>query len=108
MSPPGDAAHRVHQVMMVVPVDAHVDEAQDVREERGTKRCERLQRVRMRRLQLEHHDGDDHSDDAVAAPRIEDTAGLAGYADVRTTALNDRSKRKLERSKSKGCSSDQY
>src|SRR5436305_648510 len=56
----------VQQVVVVVPVDADEGEAEQVAQEHGDQRPERGQ-VRPRwYLELQHHDGDDDGDHAVA------------------------------------------
>src|SRR5215469_17023749 len=57
---------RMEQVMMIVPINSHVDEAQDVTQKDGSYRAQRLQVQAVRHLHLQHHDGDDHSEHAVA------------------------------------------
>src|SRR3954447_6769852 len=52
--------------MVVVPVDAHVDEAQHVRQEHGREADEGIDGRVGRRHELQDHDRDDDRDDAVA------------------------------------------
>src|SRR5450631_1564114 len=64
--PAVDVLNGMQHVMMIVPVDAHVDEADHVAQEYRDERHERRQVGAMRRLQLQHHDGDDDRDHAIA------------------------------------------
>ena len=64
--PAVDVAGGVQQVVVVVPVDAEVDEAQHVAQEHRRERAQRGEVGAVRHLQLEHHDRDDDGDDAVA------------------------------------------
>ena len=52
-------------MLMVVPVDADVDEAQYIAQQDRQYRQQRFGRIPMRHLQFEHHDGDDDRDHAV-------------------------------------------
>ena len=63
---PGDAVSGMQHVMVVVPVDAEVEEAQHVAQEERHQGRERLERVAVGNAQLEHHDRDDDRDHAVA------------------------------------------
>src|SRR4051812_46891987 len=56
----------MQHVMVIVPVDADVDEAQHVAHEDGDQRCQGGYAVPVRNLQLEHHDGDDDGYHAIA------------------------------------------
>src|SRR5688572_18142089 len=56
----------MQHVVMVVPVDADNDEAEDVTDEHRAQRCDRVEILAVRHFHLEHHDGDDDGDDAVA------------------------------------------
>jgi hypothetical protein len=56
----------MQQMMMVVPVDPDVDEAQDIAQENRDQGYERAQGLAVRDFELQHHDGDDDGDDAVA------------------------------------------
>jgi hypothetical protein len=62
----GDRAARVEHVMMIVPVDADEDEAQDVAEEDRQQRPQFVQAVAMRHPELQHHDRDDDRDHTIA------------------------------------------
>ena len=64
--PAVDVAGRVQQVVVVVPVDAQVHEAQHVAQEERRERTQRIEVGPVRDPQLEHHDRDDDGDDAVA------------------------------------------
>jgi hypothetical protein len=67
---PEDAAADVfgglEEVVMVVPVDADVDETEDVAEEDGQERFQCGEVGGVRDFQFQHHDGDDDREDAVA------------------------------------------
>src|SRR5262245_1825777 len=56
----------MEHVMMVVPVDADDHEAEDVAEEHRPEWLDCRQAVAVRHLHLEHHDGDDDRNDAIA------------------------------------------
>ncbi len=60
---------RVQQMMVVVPVDGEIDEAQHVDHEVRRHAHERGPAGAVRDLQLQHHDGDDDRQDAVAEGR---------------------------------------
>ena len=62
----GDLRGRVQQVMVVVPVDPDVDEAQEVAHEQGDERLQVREVRAVRHLQFEHHDGDDDGEHAIA------------------------------------------
>src|SRR5689334_10732857 len=56
----------MQEVMVVVPVNAEVNEGENIGRENGPHRFKRLQADLMRNLQLEHHHRDDDRDDTVA------------------------------------------
>ena len=64
--PAGGATGRVQQMVVIVPVDPQEDEALQVAEELRNERDDHLQFGRIRGLQLQHHDGNDDGDDAIA------------------------------------------
>src|ERR1700722_6826854 len=57
---PSDTLCRLQKVVMVVPVDADVYEAQNVAAENGKDRLEIPKTGPVRRLHFQHHDGDDY------------------------------------------------
>src|SRR5882724_1677333 len=61
-----DAPSGLKHVMVVVPINADVNEAEDVAEENGQLRFERRQAGSFGNFQLEHHNCNDDGDDAVA------------------------------------------
>ena len=61
-----DALGRLEHVVMVVPVDAEEDEAQDVGQKHRQQWTERLAVGAVRHLQLQHHDRDQYGEYAVA------------------------------------------
>src|SRR5258708_15440350 len=52
-------------MVVVVPVDGDVEEAEDVAHEHGPERDQVLKARAVRRLHLKHHDGDDDGENAV-------------------------------------------
>ena len=65
--PPLTCLRGMEHVVVVVPVDADVDEAQHVaQEDRQQRAAAPAQVVAVRHLQLQHHDGDDDGEHAVA------------------------------------------
>ena len=60
------AIDHVHEVVVIVPIDAHVNEAEDVAQEHGCKRRQVLPIGAVRHLQFQHHDGDDDGQHPVA------------------------------------------
>src|SRR5919109_2512303 len=67
---PQDAAVHLEmnfeQMMMVVPVDRDIQEAEHIREKGGRNGDEGAQIRPMRGFELQHHDGDDDCDHTVA------------------------------------------
>src|SRR5205823_3731999 len=80
-----DVMYGVEQVMVVVPVDRGEDEAQHVRQERRRERRECRGIRSVRHLELEHHDGDDDGDHAVAE-RLEAALGHAYFHQTKPAA----------------------
>src|SRR5207237_5344920 len=56
----------MEHVMVIAPVDAEEDEAENVGEEEREERLECAQISAVRHVQLEDHDGDEDGDHAVA------------------------------------------
>jgi hypothetical protein len=61
-----DAVDRFEEVMVIVPVNADVDEAEDIAHEDRPQRDKRLKIGFVRDFEFQHHDGDGDGDDAVA------------------------------------------
>ncbi len=62
---PAHMLRDMEHVVMIVPVDADIDEAQDVAEEDRQERPECREVAAERNLHLQDHDGDDDGEDAV-------------------------------------------
>src|SRR5580658_813955 len=62
----GNPLGSVQKMVMIVPVDADVDKAQDVAQEDGSRGPERLQRRAGRNLEVQNHDRDNDCEYAVA------------------------------------------
>jgi hypothetical protein len=56
----------VQQVVMIVPINAEVNKAEDVTEKHGQQRLQGGESGAMRHFQFQHHDGDDNCQHAVA------------------------------------------
>ena len=52
-------------VVMIVPIDSDIDKTQDISEKYWYEITKTLQISRMRYSELEHHNGDDDSDDSI-------------------------------------------
>ena len=63
---PGHALGRLKHVVMVVPVDSDVGEAQNVTQEYWKQGTEGLEGITMWHSELKHHDGDNDRKNAVA------------------------------------------
>ena len=61
-----DAGGGMHQVVVVVPVDGQIDKAEHVACKHRSEAGERPPVAALRDFELQHHDGDDDSDHAVA------------------------------------------
>ena len=64
-----DARDGMEKVMVVVPINAHIDEAQDVGQKARRNGRERRPVGAVRHMKLQHHDRDDDGDDAVTECR---------------------------------------
>ena len=53
------------KMMMIVPIDAEVDETQHLAEKNRNQRAQGRRVRAERRPQLQHHDGDDDGDHAI-------------------------------------------
>src|SRR5918992_1764169 len=62
---PRDFLSRMKHVVVVIPIDTQVDEAQNVAQEYGDQGHQRLEALAVGHLQLQHHDGDDDGDHAI-------------------------------------------
>jgi len=62
----GDPVAGVKHMVVIVPVDADVHETQHVAQEHRQQRQQRIDRLTVRDLHLQHHDGDDDGDHPVA------------------------------------------
>src|SRR5687767_4859379 len=56
----------VQEMVMIVPINADVDETQDVIEKDRQKRLESGKGYAVRHLEFQHHNGDDDRNDAIA------------------------------------------
>src|SRR5205823_8828292 len=61
-----DGLGQFQHVMVIVPIDAEIDEAQHVREKYGQYRLKGCDVGAVRYLHFQHQDRDDDGDDAVA------------------------------------------
>jgi len=61
----GNALGSVQEMMMIVPVDADVNEAQDVAQKDRNRGPKRFERRPGRHPEVKDHDGDDDREDAV-------------------------------------------
>ena len=86
-----DFLRRVQHVMMVVPINPHVNEAQQVtRENRGQRfRLQRAEVGTVRGMQLEHHDRNDDGDHAVTERFETVFLHAANYQRKRRLAMAD-------------------
>src|SRR5262245_58556543 len=55
----------MQHVVVVIPIDTKVDEAQNVAQEYGDQWHQRLDALAVGHLHLQHHDGDDDGDHAI-------------------------------------------
>jgi hypothetical protein len=62
----GNAFGSVQEMMMVVPVNADINEAEDVAQENRNRGPKRFERRARRHPEVEDHDRDDDREDAVA------------------------------------------
>jgi hypothetical protein len=56
----------MHQVVVVIPIDADIDEAQNLAQENRDERLQNRKVSAMRRLHFQHHDRDDDGDHTIA------------------------------------------
>ena len=56
----------MQQVMVIIPVNANVQKAQNVAEKHGQQRSQCSEAVAMRHLHLQYHDRDNDRDHAIA------------------------------------------
>src|ERR1035437_5150198 len=63
---PSDRENCMQHVVMVVPVDANIDETQHITEKNRNQRCQCIEVLAMWHLQLQNHDRDDDGHHAVA------------------------------------------
>src|ERR1017187_3766145 len=85
-----DAFGGLEEVVMVVPINADVDEAQDVAEEDGQERFQGGEVGGVRDFQFQHHDGDDDGEDAVAEGFEPGGFHCAGAGCLRVMAFAER------------------
>ena len=64
-NPAADLLSRLEQVMVIVPIDADVNETQDVAQQYRQDRFQRRKFNRMRYLQFQHHNCDDDGKNTV-------------------------------------------
>ena len=85
-----DAFGGLEEVVMVVPVDADVDETEDVAEKDGQERFQGGEVGGVRDFQFQHHDGDDDGEDAVAEGFEPGGFHCAGAGCLRVMAFAER------------------
>src|SRR4030095_1800314 len=98
------AEGNVEHVVMIVPVDPEIDEAQHVGQELRQHRAQRGEIGSLRCLQLEHHDRDDDRDHAIAE-RFEPARFHLLTAPIAATAYRLANTRKYWRSRKPCCTS---
>jgi hypothetical protein len=74
--------------MVVVPVDAQINEAQYVAQKYWGQWQQRLDALAMRHSQFQHHDGDDDGEDAIAKC-FKSALSHSGIAPVKEISTND-------------------
>ena len=65
-NPAANMLDKVEEVMVIAPIDAEEDEAQEVTEQYGNQRTQRVKTCVVRHFQFQHHDGDDNRHHAIA------------------------------------------
>jgi hypothetical protein len=70
-------ATRLEQVVVVVPVDADIDKAQDVAQENRQQRFDRVPIRAVRHFQFQNHDRDDDGEHAITE-RFKPVLSMAG------------------------------
>src|SRR5215831_10350965 len=99
---PRDGMRRLQHVVVVIPIDTQVDEAQHVAQEDGDHGPQRLDALAVGHLHLQHHDGDEDGDYAITErfqPILSHTACARAHRNCHCTTMatadgNEKSTRK--------------